>query len=109
MKNALAFLFLISLGARAQLPSTKIPYSLFTAQQWKAAIPLYESAIKGGVNNALTWNRLGYCYHNAGQIDVAIKHYQVSLENKPTAGLEQVVQSRLARAYSLKNEMDKSF
>jgi hypothetical protein len=111
MKNWLPFtlLFLISLGAMAQTSATKIPDSLFTAQQWKAAIPLYESAIKSGVNNALTWNRLGYCYHNIGQIEIAIKHYQTSLANKPTAFLEQIVHTRLARAYSLKNELDKSF
>lgn len=109
MKKILVALVLISFGVRAQPPSTKIPDSLFTAQQWKAAIPLYETAIKSGVNNALTWNRLGYCHHNVGQIDVAIKEYQTALENKPTSFLEQVVQSRLARAYSLKNEVDKSF
>ena len=109
MKNMLAFLYLISVGVSAQTPSTKIPDSLFTAQQWKAAIPLYESAIKSGVSNALTWNRLGYCYHNSGQIDLAIKDYMTSLENKPAAALELIVQTRLARAYSLKNEIDKSF
>ncbi len=109
MKNTLACLLLISSGVNAQTPTTKIPDSLFSAQQWKAAIPLYESAIKSGVNNALTWNRLGYCYHNVGQIAMAIKDYQTSLENKPTAFLQQIVQTRLARAYSLKNEMDKSF
>ncbi len=67
----------------------------------ESGIPLYESAIKSGTNSALTWNRLGYCYHNVGQIDVAIKDYQASLDNKPAGFLEQVVQSRLARAYSL--------
>src|SRR5262249_13102432 len=89
--------------------ATKIPDSLFAAQQWKAAIPLYESALKSGVTNALTWNRLGYCYHNVGQIDAAIKDYQISLENKPAPFLEQMVQSRLARVYSLKGDMEKLF
>jgi len=93
----------------AQPLATKIPDSLFTAQQWLAAIPLYENAVKSGVSNALTWNRLGYCYHNVGRIDAAIKDYLTSLENKPTSFLEQVVQSRLARAYSMKSEMDKAF
>lgn len=109
MKNVLAFLLLISTGIQGQSLSTKVPDSLFNAQQWKVAIPLYEAAIKAGVSNALTWNRLGFCYHNTGQIDQAIVDYQKSLENKPTAFLQQVVQARLARAYSLRNEIDKSF
>src|SRR5882762_6513676 len=104
MKNWVAFLLFTfgSIGIYAQTFSTKIPDSLFSNQQWKAAIPFYESAIKSGVNNALTWNRLGYCYHNVGQLDLALKDYQASLETKPAAFLEQIIQSRLARVYSLK-------
>jgi hypothetical protein len=109
MKKMWPALLLASSVSLAQPLATRIPDSLFAAQQWKAAIPLYENAVKSSVSTALTWNRLGFCYHNIGQIDAAIKDYQVSLDNKPAAFLEQVVQSRLARAYSLKNEMDKSF
>jgi hypothetical protein len=109
MKNVMLISLLIFQGVTAQPLSTKVPDSLFTAQQWKAAIPLYESAVKRGGASAITWNRLGFCYHNLGQIDAAIKDYQTSLENRPAAFLEQVVQSRLARAYSSKNEMEKSF
>lgn len=103
-------LFVITISvSNLSAQSTVKADSLFSIQQWKAALPLYETAIKSGVNNAITWNRLGYCYHNVGQIDLAIKNYQVSLDNKPSAALEQVVQARLARAYSIKNEINKSF
>ncbi|HCW07176.1 MAG TPA: hypothetical protein DGG95_07415, partial [Cytophagales bacterium] len=67
--------------------TTKVPDSLFANQQWNVAIPLYEKAIKSGVTNALTWNRLGFCYHNVGQVDLAIKDYLISLNNKPSAFL----------------------
>jgi len=109
MKKWLALFLLGSIVVSAQTASTKIPDSLFSVQQWKAAIPLYEAAIKSGVNNALTWNRIGYCFHNTGQLDLAIKNYLTALENKPTAFLEQIIQSRLARVYSLKNEIEKSY
>jgi tetratricopeptide (TPR) repeat protein len=100
---------LFSVATRAQSPSTVRIDSLFSNQQWSAAIPLYEIAVKSGVNNAITWNRLGFCYHNVGQIDLAIKNYLISLNNNPTPSLEQVVQARLSRAYSINNEIEKSF
>ncbi|GHN02988.1 hypothetical protein WSM22_44770 [Cytophagales bacterium WSM2-2] len=109
MKILLALLLLVSIGSVAQNSSTKVPDSLFTAQQWKAAIPLYEAAVKSGVSSALTWNRLGFCYHNSGQLDLALKNYQISLENKPNPFIEQIVQSRMARVFSLKNDLEKSF
>src|SRR5689334_6932586 len=109
MKKILPMLLVASTVGYSQPLPTKIPDSLFAAQQWQAAIPLYENAVKSGVNTALTWNRLGFCYHNVGQIDAAIKDYEISLSNKPAAFLEQVVQSRLARAYSVKNLLDKAF
>ena len=105
-----ALLLVFALSAEVLLAqSTAKADSLFTNQQWTAALPLYEVSIKSGVKNAITWNRLGYCYHNAGQVDLAVKNYLISLDNKPIAGLEQVVQARLARAYSIKNDLDKSF
>ncbi|SRR5258706_3805102 len=110
MKKLIFFLSLLALAeGNAQTPSTASADSLFSIQQWKSALPLYEKAIKSGVSNAITWNRLGYCYHNVGQIDLAIKNYLISLANKPTAALEQVVQVRLSRAYSIKNEISKSW
>ncbi|HTH56566.1 MAG TPA: tetratricopeptide repeat protein [Cyclobacteriaceae bacterium] len=109
MKKIFA-VFLFSHGAVLGQPSaTKVPDSLFASQQWKAAIPIYENVVKAGGSTALTWNRLGYCYHNVGQLDLAIKNYLISLQNNPAPFLEQVVQSRLARVYSLKNELEKSF
>lgn len=105
----LSILFLIAVGAQAQTVSTAKADSLFTNLQWKTAIPIYEEAIRLGVDNAVTWNRLGYCYHNVGRIDDAIKHYLISISKNPSVQLEQIVQVRLARAYSLKKEMDNSF
>ena len=107
MKKLVIVALVFAMNAQGQ--STNKADSLFSSQQWKAAIPLYIDAIKAGANNAITWNRLGYSYHNIGNMDDAIKNYLISLNNKPTPFLEQVVQSRLARAYSIKNEIEKSF
>ncbi|HPM32052.1 MAG TPA: tetratricopeptide repeat protein [Chryseolinea sp.] len=83
--------------------------SLFNAQQWKSAIPVYESVLKAGPNNALGWNRLGFCYHNLNDYDKAILKYNKALLYTPAASLETVIQSRLARAYSMRKENDKAF
>lgn len=83
--------------------------SLFNSGDWSHAIPAYESLLKWAPDNSMAWNRLAYCYHNLGQYDKAIADYQKSLQYKPASGVEAIVQSRLASAYSLKNEFEKAF
>jgi hypothetical protein len=90
-------------------PSIKQADSLFTARDWNAAIPMYEAVLKGMPDNSLAWNRLGFSYHNISNLDKALACYLKSLEYKPAQALESIVQSRLARVYSLKNENDKAF
>jgi hypothetical protein len=82
--------------------------SLFTIQQWVAAIPAYEYVLKSTPDNALAWNRLGFSYHNTGNYDKAMTAYQLSLTKKPTPAVEQVVHSRMAKIFSLRNENSKS-
>lgn len=83
--------------------------SLFAAQQWSTAIPAYEFVLKSAPANALGWNRLGFSYHNMKNYDKALVNYFKAMEQKPNPQLEQIVQSRLAKIYALKNENDKAF
>ncbi len=78
--------------------------SLFTAQQWKSAIPVYEAVLKSEPNNALGWNRLGYCYHNVSEYDKALLNYSAyqTLKypyfeplNGPLSGLPLTTESSL--------------
>jgi len=111
------FLCLISIAdISAQRKTKSIPTfnlqqadSLFAAQQWKTAIPVYEAVLKIEPNNAQGWNRLGYCYHNLLDYGKALTSYSKALSCKPTVALETIIQSRLARIYSLKNEPDMAF
>jgi hypothetical protein len=90
-------------------PTIKQADSLFAAQQWKDAVPVYEAVLKSEPNNSLAWNRLGFSYHNLSSYDKAQANYLKSLEYKPTPQVETVVQSRLARVYSVKKESDHAF
>ena len=90
-------------------PTIQQADSLFLLRDWNAAIPMYEAVLKNEPNNSLAWNRLGFSYHNLSNYDRALSNYLKALEYKPNAGLETTIQSRLARAYSLKNENDKAF
>jgi len=90
-------------------PTVQQADSLFLIREWSAAIPVYEAVLKIDPNNSLAWNRVGFCYHNLSNYDKALSNYLKSLEYKPTPAIETIVQSRLARVYSVKKENDKSF
>jgi hypothetical protein len=83
--------------------------SLFTAQQWSAAIPAYEAVLKSTPANALGWNRLGFSYHNTGNHDKALSSYQRALTYNPGAALLPVIHSRIARIYSIKKDNVNAF
>ncbi len=90
-------------------PTLQQADSLFLIREWSAAIPVYEAVLKSEPNNSLAWNKLGFSYHNLSNPDKALSNYLKSLAYKPNPSLETIVQSRLARVYSLKNEKDKAF
>ena len=53
------------------------------AKDWSAAIKLLSSAALRDTRNADIQNYLGYAYRNAGQIDLAFKHYERALVLNP--------------------------
>lgn len=83
--------------------------SLFQRSAWKEAIPIYESVLKKSPENSLAWNRLGFCYHNMGQSDAALKRYTQALQFNPSPQLLGVIHSRIARIHALRKEKDKAF
>jgi tetratricopeptide (TPR) repeat protein len=90
-------------------PEQKIADSLYQLNDFKRALPLYEKVVKQTTNNAVTWHRLGYCYHNTGKYIDALKCYEQSLANNPGKILKQFVESRMARIYSIRNDNNKAF
>jgi Flp pilus assembly protein TadD len=53
------------------------------AKQWSVAIAALSSAALRDTRNADIQNYLGYAYRNAGQLDVAFRHYERALLLSP--------------------------
>ena len=53
------------------------------AKEWSTAITSLTSAALRDTRNADLQNYLGYAYRNAGQLDVAFRHYQRALQLNP--------------------------
>ena len=53
------------------------------AKDWSAAITSLTSAALRDTRNADIQNYLGYAYRNAGQLDLAFRHYQRALQLNP--------------------------
>jgi Flp pilus assembly protein TadD len=53
------------------------------AKDWLAAIKSLNSAALRDTRNADLQNDLGYAYRNAGQLDLAFRHYQRALQLNP--------------------------
>ena len=53
------------------------------AKNWNAAIKSLSSAALRDTRNPDLQNYLGYAYRNAGQIDLAFKHYERALQLNP--------------------------
>lgn len=112
MKTALSIFFsLLCLFAVSQNNKIKMSTadSLFSAQRWNEAISAYEGVLKNESGTALSWNRLGFSYHNLSNYGKALENYQKSLTLKPSPALETIIQSRMMRAYAVSNTLDKSF
>ena len=53
------------------------------AKEWSTAIKSLTSAALRDTRNADLQNYLGYAYRNAGQLDLAFRHYQRALQLNP--------------------------
>ena len=93
----------------AVLPEQRLADSLFSISEWKQALPLYEKLMEKIPQNSLEWNRMGYCYHNLGNYSDAMSCYEKSLAKNPSPFLKPIVESRMARIYSLQKNNSKAF
>lgn len=112
MRTLLTVCFILSvLTAFAQKKNVTVAYadSLFLAQSWKDAAAAYELVVKNGTVIPLTWNRLGFSYHNLTNYNKALENYEKALAAKPTVPLETIIQSRMVRVYSVLNNNDQAF
>ncbi|HEY0679246.1 MAG TPA: tetratricopeptide repeat protein [Chitinophagaceae bacterium] len=84
--------------------------SLFNLRDWKAARKQYETALQLEENkkNALALSRLGITNHMLGDLDQALKNYQLSLTSNPSATLKPIVLGRMARIYAFNKQSDQA-
>jgi Flp pilus assembly protein TadD len=70
-------------GAVALDPDYATGKKAIEAKQWNVAIAALSSAALRDTRNADIQNYLGYAYRNAGQLDVAFRHYERALALSP--------------------------
>lgn len=105
MKNlyflAAVFCFLQSVAQQ------KLADSLFFEKKYEKAKQLYlkEPDLE---TNALTLNRLGFCFHKTKKLDEAIVYYIKSEKLAKNQALAVTVQARLAKVYSMQRQDQKS-
>jgi Flp pilus assembly protein TadD len=75
------------------------------AKQWSAAIAALSSAALRDTRNADIQNYLGYAYRNAGQLELAFRHYERALTLSPRhRGAHEYV----GEAYLIVNNLGKA-
>lgn len=75
------------------------------AKDWSAAIKSLSSAALRDTRNADIQNYLGYAHRNAGQIDLAFKHYGRALQLNPR---HRGAHEYLGEAYLIVNNLTKA-
>jgi tetratricopeptide (TPR) repeat protein len=75
------------------------------AKDWLAAIKSLNSAALRDTRNADIQNALGYAYRNAGQLDLAFRHYQHALQLNPR---HRGAHEYIGEAYLLVNNLAKA-
>ncbi len=95
----------MSQGVAASTYLLQAADSLYQSQQWKPAKDKYVQYLKDSANQALYWQRLGYCNHHLGLYNEAIANYEKALTLNPVQQLKFTIEARIARSYGqLKNE-----
>jgi len=74
-------------------------------ENYAAAIPYFEKAVKIDPQFAFAWDNLGICYRRTGKLDEAIKAYQASLKVDPKG---HTPLQNLPVVYKLQNKADEA-
>lgn len=83
--------------------------SFYFAGDWGNAEKLYKQLLKDTSTNSVEWQRLAFSYYNLGETDDAIKYYQKSEATNPPMPMQPYLYSRMAKAYGIKNDKEKTF
>jgi Flp pilus assembly protein TadD len=74
-------------------------------KDWKAAIELLNKAAQKDKFNADIYNLLGYSHRNAGNYEIAFKHYEEAIKLNPK---HRNAHEYLGEAYLLTNDLEKA-
>jgi tetratricopeptide (TPR) repeat protein len=116
MRNVRKFLFvttwMFSFIANGQTPfgtsSFQKADSFYLAGDWNNAANLYKQLLKDTSTNSVEWQRLGFSYLNLGKPDDALMSFQKAVKNNPPAAMQPFLYSRMAKAYGMKNDPQKT-
>lgn len=103
-------LFLFCLKGYCQPPvntSFQTADSFYFANDWSNAEKLYKQLLKDTSTNSLEWQRLGFACYNLGKPDEALMNFKKAEAANPSAMMQPYLYSRMAKAYSLKNDQKK--
>jgi Flp pilus assembly protein TadD len=75
------------------------------AKNWNTAIKSFSAAALRDTRNADIQNYLGYAYRNAGQMELAFKHYERALQLNPR---HRGAHEYIGEAYLMVNDLDKA-
>src|SRR6476659_1092838 len=89
-------------------PSFQIADSFYFASDWSNATSLYKQLLKDTSTNSIAWQRLGFSYYNLGNPDEAIINFQKAEKTNPPVAMQPYLYSRMAKAYSIKNDKERS-
>ena len=93
-----------SAGAQSASQRMKKADSLYFAQDWSGAKPIYNALLSDTSTNGVAWNRLGFCNYNTGDYKDALNDYKKALANHPIPPLKASAYSRMARVNALQNQ-----
>jgi tetratricopeptide (TPR) repeat protein len=82
--------------------------SFYFANDWSNAEKLYKQLLKDTSINSVEWQRLGFVYYNLGEPDDALINFKKAEATDPPAAMKPYLYSRMAKAYSLKNDREKT-
>lgn len=103
-----SLLFADKLLSQSSAASLQIADSLYFAGDWNKAANMYQQVLKDTSTNSVEWQRLAFAYYSMGKTDMALENFQKAEKNNPPAAMQPFLYSRMAKAYSLKNDHDKA-
>jgi tetratricopeptide (TPR) repeat protein len=90
-------------------PKLQAADSFYFANDWSNAVNLYNELLTDTSTNSIALQRLGFAYYNLGNMDEALRNFHRSETTNPPAPMQPYLYSRMAKAFSMKNDYEKAF